>query len=135
MHGTKLATLLVCMALIGCGGRGSGPTRYHLSGTVTFDGKPVPAGTIYFEPASGPAGSAEIKNGYYDTRSGKGVVGGQHRVLIEGFDGNAPTTGGYGKPIFRPFRTDENLPTSNTTKNFDVPKMLAEGLVVEDDPA
>lgn len=135
MHGMKLTVVLACLALAGCGGGTSGPTRYHLSGMVTFDGKPVPAGTIYFEPASGPAGSAQIKNGHYDTRSGTGVVSGQHRVLIEGFDGNPSSGGGYGKPIFRPFRTDENVPSSNGTKNFEVPKMLAEGLVVEDDPA
>ena len=59
------------LALVGCGGAvESGPPRFRLSGKVTFDGKPVPAGTIYFEPATGPAGSAQIKDGQYDTANG-----------------------------------------------------------------
>lgn len=128
-----LATGLVLSA--GCGTKESGPTRYQVSGTVTFDGKPVPAGTIYLEPSSGPAGFAQIVDGKYDTRSGKGHSGGAHNVLIEGFDGRATNPGEMGKPIFKPYRVEADLPKSDSTQNFDIPASAAEGLIISNDPA
>ncbi len=67
----RLAGLVVLCA-VGCGG---GDDGRHLSGTVTFDGKPVAAGVIYFDPDgakehTGSQGYAVIKNGHFDTRDG-----------------------------------------------------------------
>ena len=68
------------LLLAGCG---RGPTLYQVSGRVTYDGQPLPAGVIYFDPDvtrnhDGPQGYAVIKNGTYNTsaRGGRGVVGG-----------------------------------------------------------
>jgi hypothetical protein len=134
--------LLMCSSwLIGCGaGADDGPARFRVSGKVTFNGKPVAAGTIYFEPHAekgnrGPAGSAQIKNGQYDTNNGKGVVGGPHLIMIDGYDGNATADAPFGKPIFVPHTVEEDLPKSDTTKDIDVPASAAEGLVTNPEPA
>lgn len=106
----------------GCGSKpGPGTARYHVSGTVTYQGKPVPAGSITFQPDgtrgnAGPAGGAAIQNGKYDTRtSRKGTVGGPHIVQIEGLDGPD------GNELFPEFTTTVDLPKQNTTQDFDVP--------------
>jgi hypothetical protein len=125
---------VVSLLAIGCGGE-SGPTRYRLSGEVNFAGKAVPAGTIYFQPTTGPAGSARIKNGQYDTGPGQGIIGGKHKVMIEGFDGQGATSAEMGTPIFKPYTVEEDLPAADATINFDIPASAAEGLVIEKDPA
>lgn len=122
--------------LSGCGGATEkGPERFRLSGKVTFNGQPVPTGTIYFQPESGPAGTAKITDGAYDTKSGQGTVGGPHKVMIEGFDGKGVNPGEPGQPIFKPHTIEMNLPKSDDVKDFDVPASAAEGLIISNDPA
>ena len=80
--------LLATLVSTGCGPR----DRYALSGSVTFDGKPIPAGTITFVPfgAGKPGRTAafcEIKAGKYDTKTGRNPGSGPHRVMISGCDG------------------------------------------------
>jgi hypothetical protein len=65
-----MGLVVLCAAGCTCGDDGR-----HLSGTVTFDGKPVAAGVIYFDPDgtkghTGSQGYAVIKNGRFDTRDG-----------------------------------------------------------------
>ncbi len=75
--------LLACLTLAGCpDGR---PQRYQLSGKITFDGKPVPAGWIIFTPESGPGASANIENGRYETPPGFGSIGGMHTIEVVAF--------------------------------------------------
>ncbi len=133
----RMGSCFVLLALVfaGCGSAETGPKRYQVAGKVSFDGKPIPAGTIYFETQNGPAGSAQITNGEYDTRKGAGVIGGKHQVLIQGFDGTGTSPGEMGKPIFNAYREDVDLPQEDTTKDFNVPASAAKGLVVSDDPA
>src|SRR4051812_13383796 len=67
--------------------------RNDVSGEITYDGKPVPAGRIYFTPDldkgnDGPQGYAPIKDGKYDTRKdGQGATGGPMIVVIKGYNG------------------------------------------------
>jgi hypothetical protein len=63
--------VFVVMCLAGCGG---GEKTYKVSGTVTFDGKPVESGTISFESAAGGAGvaSSGITGGKYELQSKAG---------------------------------------------------------------
>ncbi|WLD15389.1 hypothetical protein [Planctellipticum variicoloris] len=110
-----LATLCfaaVCAALLaGCGG--SGLKLENLHGKVTFGGQPIVYGLIEFIPNAaadhkGPAGSAEIVNGEYDTKnSGRGVVRGPHLVRISAFEERP-----------QPSSEDETKPTVNKPPIF-----------------
>lgn len=125
-----LVLALLVVAAVGCGGGSGG--RYRVSGKVTFAGKPIPVGRIYFDPNlakknDGLQGTAEIKNGEYDTaKGGQGTTAGPVIVRIEGADG---TTGDpdrpNGKPLFPSYQTELDLPKQNTTRDFDVPASAA----------
>jgi len=125
-----IAVLLVL--LCGCNGQQSeGPTRYPLSGSVTYDGKPVPHGEILFEPDAtkgneGPASTAPIKMGKYSLPSEKGVVGGDYQVSISGNDGVATTLPDgmelpHGKPLFMNHKSSVSLPKEQATQDFAIP--------------
>jgi len=118
----------------GCGGN-EGPERYDLSGTVTYQGQPVPRGYIQFTPDSslsnaGPAGYADIQDGKYDTsKNGKGTVGGPHTVTIEGYDGIAKPEAELpsGTPLFDEWNTIADLPKEPGAMDFKVEAAGAEG--------
>ena len=81
-----VALIGVCafVALVGCG---SGNKKTHIvRGTVIFDDKPVPNGTITFIPADGPTATGEIQpDGSYTLttyKSGDGAVEGTYTVVI-----------------------------------------------------
>ncbi len=81
-----LALLLSC----GCGGpRASGT----VTGTVTYDGKPVNDATITFTPVDGVGTTAAgtISDGKYSVT---GVTVGKKKVLIVGEEKTNPTFGG-----------------------------------------
>jgi hypothetical protein len=126
----NLLPAIISLVMLGCGT--DGPQRYRLQGTITYDGKPVPAGTIIFEPDSsqnndGPQGLATIHDGVFDSaRGGKGTVGGPHRVTILGCDGTSISeTSPQGKPLFEPYITTADLPKKNGKLDFDVPSAKA----------
>lgn len=118
------------LSLAGCGGGGGPvPDMFHLSGKVTFDGSPVDRGYIYFEPEAkggGHAGYAVITNGTYDTKleGGKGHAGGSMKVRIT--SAGPPTDNDEPSPgPFPEWTVTEDLPKSDGTKDFDVPKEAA----------
>ncbi len=130
MNGTarsllRWAGLVMALAVLGCGDRG--PVRYDLSGEATFDGRPIPAGLIFFDPDiargnDGPAGFATIRNGHYDTRDhGKGMIGGPHRVRIHGFDGRPGAELPMGKMLFPEFALAVDFPKQSGTWDVNVP--------------
>ena len=130
---------LACGALaaLGCNG-GDGISRYRVSGTVSFDGHPVPAGMIYFNPDAaagndGPAGFAEIVAGRYDTaaKGGRHAIAGPHQVVIEGHDpGPAGAAGEVaGRPLFGGHRVSLDLPAAASQHDFDVPASAATSIV------
>lgn len=130
-----LVTVILCCSA--CGGGGGGK-RFDLSGKVTFNGAPVPAGQMIFEPDpaagnSGPPGHAEIVNGVYDTaKNGKGIVGGPHVIRISGLSGPASSPGI--KPLFREYVTKKDLEKKTATADFDVPASAAAGMVISNAP-
>jgi hypothetical protein len=72
----------------GCGKQ----TRFDITGQVTFDGRPVPAGTVTFIPAGkrqaeAGTGFARIHAGRFATREGRSPGSGPHRVMVNGCDG------------------------------------------------
>jgi len=124
----RLAALACTLLLAGCGG--SGVTRYHVSGKVTFKGAPVPAGIVLFDPdasagADGVQGFAEIDNGRYDTRdSGKGTSGGKYVVRIRGFR-KADASGSLPRKLFEEYRAEVELPPEHSERDFHVPASQA----------
>lgn len=115
-----LGTVSLCLvALSGCGKEEI--PRYTLSGAATYGGQPIPAGVIQFAPDGslsnkGPGSVGEIQNGKYETRDGKGIVGGAYIVTIRGY------TEGMGAPLFMPpYETKVTLATEDSTYDFDVP--------------
>jgi len=111
---------------VGCGGGGD-QRASNISGTVTYNGSPVPAGNIQFSPAStggGPAGYADIVDGKYDTaETGKGVDGGTYNVLITGFNGDAKPDEELplGEPLFPEFTTTVDIAKGESvTQDFTV---------------
>ena len=125
----RISCLVVAaiFALVPCG-CDSGPTLFHVSGQVTFGGKPLPAGVIYFDPDymkknDGPQGYALIKEGQFSTQAvgGRGVIGGPHLARIEGFDGKPANELPMGQPLFTDFSQPIDLPKSDTKVTFNVP--------------
>jgi hypothetical protein len=126
-----LATLLA-----GCGEKG--PARQDVSGKVTFNGIPVPAGQIVFEPDSaagnkGPAGFAEIRDGQYDTAGAQGTVGGPHVARITGLEAR-PVGNATVNPLFNTYEARVDLGQEASTQDFDVPVTAANGLKPSNEP-
>ncbi len=135
----SLTCLLVAVFFnTGCGT--GGPTTFDVKGTVTFDGKPVPAGRIDFFPDlaknnDGPQGFAFIKNGVFDTRlGGQGHTGGPVIIRIEGFDGKSDDPRFLGNPIFVAHQIHRDMPKEATTEALEVPASAAVGLVIPTGP-
>jgi hypothetical protein len=79
-----VACWLLAIMLAGCGPRG--PERVIISGEVTFQAKPLPTGTIYFEPCNDKSQSlmaAAIVDGQYKMDSLGGLPVGEYKVRIE----------------------------------------------------
>ncbi len=128
-HIVGFAVACLC-AINGCG---SGERTYHLSGSITFKGQPVPSGHIIFEPDSskgnsGAPGRSKIVDGKYDTRSedGMGIVGGPHMIRIMGLGGQSKgaSQGEIALPnmLFPEFTVSEDLAKQDGTKDFTIPE-------------
>ena len=122
--------LFVCVPL-GCGsGKPSG--IYSVSGAITYDGKPIPRGSITFSPDAqknnqGPGVTAEIKDGQYETFADKGTTGGPYILLVQAYDGIPVVSGEggmdpIGKPLFAPVELQVDLPKKDATHDIEIPK-------------
>jgi len=70
---------LLAVAIAGCGD--GKPPSFPLSGTITFEGSPIPEGTIMFIPLNKRSGTAraDIVDGKYSLE----LPAGQQRVIVE----------------------------------------------------
>lgn len=113
------------LLVAGCGGE---EKLYQVSGTVTYDGKPIPKGLIFFDPDSmkgttGTQGFANILDGKYDTaEKGKGVRGGTYAIRVNGFDGKEANEAPFGQPLFPEYTGSKELPKENSTYDLAIPK-------------
>lgn len=85
---------LAPLMILGCGR--SGPERAVVSGTVTYQGRPLPQGTIRFLPTAEtktPMSGALIVDGKYTADKRGGVPVGTHKVVIEAFRPKGRTAG------------------------------------------
>lgn len=122
----------ICGCLFLVSGCGRGPAKVHLSGAIVYDGKPVPAGEIFFDPDftkkhDGPQGFARIKDGRYDTREfNKPVAPGPHVVRILGFDGKLAPEAPFGTALFPEYQTPAGVPNKADVKlDFEVARKAA----------
>lgn len=118
------------MSIAGCGK--SRIERYDVSGTVTYAGKPIPAGQVLFQPDSkrgnrGPATIVQFKDGHYDTaQSGKGTIGGPHIAIITARFGptdlppESPSSGQQDR--IPDVRIPIDLPKETSVQNLEVPR-------------
>ena len=79
----------------GCGDGMKNPDA-SVSGAVTFNGQPVTNGSVNFSPENGKGDSAEaaIADGKYEI---KRIFSGKKKVTVQGFKGQAGSTG---EPLF-----------------------------------
>jgi hypothetical protein len=118
--GFVAALALAVGAIAGCSD--DGPKRHRLSGSVTFDGQPIPYGDVLFTPDgamknTGPQGIAQIRDGKYDTRAadGKGIGGGPTVIRVTGF------TGPGGKLLCE-YEMQVDLPRDSGSHDIHVPR-------------
>jgi len=131
-----ISVLSVAMAGLWVGGGCGHSDGVRVSGTVTFAGRPVPAGMIYFEPDAdrgnaGATGFAKIEDGRYDTSApgrNRGASGGPQRVRIDGHDPAPPGTVNEagGRKLFAGYVTTIDLPSAAVVRDFVVPDEAAD---------
>jgi hypothetical protein len=120
-------SILLMIAALGCGS--AEDELLNVSGSATFQGKPIESGRIDFRPDrarghQGPAGYAVIAKGRFDTKqNGRGVLPGPHLALIQGLDGPPGTPPGveYGTQMFAAYETPATLEEDHGEYDFDVP--------------
>jgi len=122
------AVALACTTLFaGCSNK---EQLYDVSGTITYDGKPIPKGLIFFDPDTargtpGTQGFANIEDGKFDTSvvgKGKGIRGGAYHIRILGFDGKSGPDAPFGKGLFPEHETTKELAPEKQTFDYDVKK-------------
>ena len=119
------AALVAAVALAGCG---DAEKLYDVSGTITFEGKPIPKGLIFFDPEKGTPGTqgfANIEQGKYDTSNpgaGKGIRGGKYSVRVSGFDGVQAPEAPFGKFLFPEHEFKKEFASEKQTFDYDVKK-------------
>jgi hypothetical protein len=119
-------TLCLTLSLLtgGCSSS-DGPARFPVSGSVTFNGEPVPAGAVVFTPDheqgnQGPAAYAPIHQGRYETEKGKGVIGGPHKVRITGQSGESTGALSDTQKLFEDYETERELPKKSSVQDFKI---------------
>jgi hypothetical protein len=117
--------LVLCSVIGGCS---EGEKLYNVSGTVTYDGKPIAKGLIFFDPVAtkgtgGGQGFANIIDGRYNTAEmGQGVRGGSYDVRVNGFDGKEANDAPFGQALFPEYTGTADLPMADSTYDLEVPK-------------
>jgi hypothetical protein len=121
---TSFLLFLACIVVAGCGQRGV-PPRFQVQGTVTFKGRPVPSGTIRFEPDGsrgnqGPVSVIPIREGHYrsDQPGVKGSIKGPLVVWISGYPARDPNVE-IQPPLFPEYRTTVDMVPQGTTTTLD----------------
>ncbi|PQO31244.1 hypothetical protein C5Y96_12940 [Blastopirellula marina] len=122
-----LVTLVLLAVSLGCNSK-AGLATYPVSGTVTYQGKPVPDGSITLIPDSrqgnsGAAVSIDIVNGKFDSATAdRGHVGGPHMVRVVGLDGKGDgDLFPHGQMLFPDYETTLDLPKEGSTQEIVVP--------------
>jgi hypothetical protein len=116
---------IVCAALLAIPLVGCGPSLGDVSGTVLFEGKPIPSGRVLFMTTSDPPKvfGGYIKNGTYSIA---GVPVGEVKVSIESFAVGPRDTKNIPKgvdakppPGFEEVAPNQHVPIPKKYRDFD----------------
>lgn len=121
--------LLLFLLFTVCGCQKSDDPRVHLSGQVTWNGNPVPAGHVLLSPDaakgnSGAQGMAAIRDGHYDTSAtgGRPAMPGSVTVTIHAFDGKSSSNDSpNGTRLFMPYDMDIEVPSESGEFDLAIP--------------
>jgi hypothetical protein len=113
---------VICGLLAAIGGCGpNGPERVRVSGTVTYQGKPLPDGTISFVPIGKTAGlpaDVAILQGQYDAKIQSGLLVGDYQVRIEAQrERSGPPQLAGGRFAWRERHREQVIPAKYNTKS------------------
>ena len=113
--GTVLTALMLCL-LCGCSGGGDKTGRMSISGTVTYKGEPVSAGSIEFVPHPGvnTASGGVITNGRFSIPADKGLEAGNYTIKISWIEAPPAVDEPGGLPGKDPV---EKIPAKYNTKS------------------
>ncbi len=121
-----VALCLLALTAGGCGSATSG--RLKMKGQVSFEGKPVPAGQIFFRSKGEQPihGAGIIKDGAYQTAGPDfGPIAGPQEVRIQIFDGKPEESMKGINPHGNPLAPDQevaiDLAPGTTTFDFVLP--------------
>jgi hypothetical protein len=116
---------LVVLLCTGCGTRRKNGVT--LTGAVTFNGRPVPAGQVVFlsEGRITSSGIAVIKDGVYRTVDGREPVSGPQVVRFQLCDGVRSGMAPYGQLIAPVQEIEVTLAQAETTRDFHLPPQQA----------
>jgi hypothetical protein len=126
--------VILCLALAGCG-MGDGLERYPVNGTVTFEGKPVQTGAVFFEPTASvgtvaPTVYLPLRGGRYDAGK-EGPVAGKYVVKVAGWDESKKQVDSDGvthtAQLFQDYQFEVQIPPPNNTLDIEVPASQAIG--------
>jgi hypothetical protein len=85
----RVPSVLLAALVLGVPACSSGPRTYPVKGRITYNGKPVPTGTVQFMPVNaGPMATGEInQDGTYTLTTDKrgGACAGKYRVVVMAF--------------------------------------------------
>ena len=118
-----LAASTVGLLAIGCGDSSGLPSRYAVSGDVTYNNEPVPQGTIVFIPPNtetGHVAQGTIEDGHYVLSTtgdgGDGALPGDYKVIImakkvdmSGVEANRGGGAGRQDDVFKAEKAAERL--------------------------
>ncbi len=90
-----IAVLLIIAS--GCGGRAPSDGKKSYPGKVTWNGEPLPSGTVTFFSDKGKADAAPVENGQFTIRSTPGIKG--VSVVAEKEIGTPPPTERIPNPV------------------------------------
>ncbi|MCA9017327.1 MAG: hypothetical protein KDA77_18540 [Planctomycetaceae bacterium] len=129
LRSTHCALVFCMLTACGCfGGSAEKIERAAVSGTITFDGKPLPEGSIQFvpdvdasgKPLRGKAVQAVISNGTYSLEAEQGPTVGSNKVLINASKktGKFQESDGQKTEILKQYLPSKY--NSETTLKFDI---------------
>jgi len=115
---------LLFLTFVGCGG----PKLQGFNGAVTYDGKPLEGGIIFFTPDArkgnlmGASNVASIKDGRYELPVSQGISGGWYLIRVEVTEAVVGVEGEHEKFLIPPYEFSNEFKPDDKVFDIDIPK-------------